>query len=193
MIDEHRITFMSSVPAIWKLALKLAKAPKGRSLQRVHCGSAPLSAAMWEEIRKWTGTRDVSNTYGITETGSWVAGLEDASVAAEDGLIGEGWGAVIQILHTDDPTQSPGPEQRCATGESGYVWINTPALMKGYFRRDVCQSRRGRLVHDRRYRLPRRPPPAAAPRPGARRNQQGRDEDLPFGHRCSGRAIRPGQ
>ena len=136
MIDEHRITFMSSVPAIWKLALKLAKPPKGGSLQRVHCGSAPLSAAMWEEIRNWTGTRNVSNTYGITETGSWVAGLEDASVTAEDGLIGEGWGAVIQVLRTDDPTQSPGPEQRCAAGESGYVWLNTPALMKGYFRRD---------------------------------------------------------
>jgi long-subunit acyl-CoA synthetase (AMP-forming) len=24
----------------------------------------------------------------------------------------------------------------CQTGESGYVWLNTPALMKGYFRRD---------------------------------------------------------
>ena len=24
---------------------------------RVHCGSAPLSAAAWEDIRKWTGTR----------------------------------------------------------------------------------------------------------------------------------------
>jgi acyl-CoA synthetase (AMP-forming)/AMP-acid ligase II len=127
---------MSSVPAIWKLALKLAKPPQGGSLQRVHCGSAPLSAAVWEDIRTWTGTRNVSNTYGITETGSWVAGLEDASAAAEDGLIGEGWGSVIQILSTDDPGQSPGAEQRCATGESGYVWLNTPALMKGYFRRD---------------------------------------------------------
>jgi acyl-CoA synthetase (AMP-forming)/AMP-acid ligase II len=136
MIDEHRITFMSSVPAIWKLALKLAKPPQAGSLKRVHCGSAPLSAAVWEDIRKWTGTRNVCNTYGITETGSWVAGLQDATVPAEDGLIGEGWGAVIQILQTDDPTQSPSAEQRCPTGESGYVWLNTPALMKGYFRRD---------------------------------------------------------
>lgn len=136
MIDEHRITFMSSVPAIWKLALKLAKRPQGGTLQRVHCGSAPLSASVWEDIRKWTGTRNVCNTYGITETGSWVAGLEDASVPSEDGLIGEGWGSVIQILSTDDPTQSPSFERRCAVGESGYVWLNTPALMKGYFRRD---------------------------------------------------------
>jgi acyl-CoA synthetase (AMP-forming)/AMP-acid ligase II len=136
MIDEHGITFMSSVPPIWKLALKLAKPPQRGSLQRVHCGSAPLSAIAWDDIRKWTGTRQVCNAYGITETGSWVAGLDDADVAAEDGLIGTGWGAVIQILKTSDTTQPIGEEDRCATGDSGYVWLNTPALMKGYFGRD---------------------------------------------------------
>ena len=31
--------------------------------------AAPLSAAAWEDIRKWTGTRNVCNAYGITETG----------------------------------------------------------------------------------------------------------------------------
>lgn len=136
VIDEHAITFMSSVPAIWKLALKLARPPQGGTLQRVHCGSAPLSAAAWEDIRHWSGTRQVCNAYGITETGSWVAGLDDADAPAEDGLIGTGWGAVIQVLRTDDTTQPLNPGHRCAPGESGYVWLNTPALMKGYFGRD---------------------------------------------------------
>lgn len=136
LIDEHAITFMSSVPPIWKLALKLAKPPQRGTLQRVHCGSAPLSAAAWEDIRKWTGTRQVCNAYGITETGSWVAGFDDADVAAEDGLIGTGWGAVIQILRSDDTTEPLRDEDRCTAGESGFVWLNTPALMKGYFGRD---------------------------------------------------------
>lgn len=136
MLDEHEITFMSSVPPIWKLALKLAKPPQRGTLLRVHCGSAPLSAAAWDDIRKWTGTRQVCNAYGITETGSWVAGLDDADVPAEDGLIGTGWGAVIQILRSDDTTQPLLDEDRCAVGESGYVWLNTSALMKGYFGRD---------------------------------------------------------
>jgi acyl-CoA synthetase (AMP-forming)/AMP-acid ligase II len=136
IIDEHAITFMSSVPPIWKLALKLAKPPQKGTLQRVHVGSAPLSAAAWSDIRKWTGTQHVCNAYGITETGSWVAGLEQADVPAEDGLIGVGWGAVIKILKTDETAQPPSPELECKTGESGYVWLNTPALMKGYFRRD---------------------------------------------------------
>jgi acyl-CoA synthetase (AMP-forming)/AMP-acid ligase II len=127
---------MSSVPPIWKLALKLAKPPQRGSLRRVHCGSAPLSAVAWDEIRKWTGTRQVCNAYGITETGSWVAGLDNAEVPAEDGLIGTGWGAVIQILRTNDSTQPLRGEDRCAIGDSGYVWLNTPALMKGYLGRD---------------------------------------------------------
>ncbi len=136
VIDEHAITFMSSVPPIWKLALKLAKPPQKGTLQRVHVGSAPLSAAAWTDIRKWTGTQHVCNAYGITETGSWVAGLEKADVPAEDGLIGVGWGSVIKVLKTDETTQPLSQEMECKTGESGYVWLNTPALMKGYFRRD---------------------------------------------------------
>ncbi len=136
VIDEHSITFMSSVPPIWKLALKLAKPPQKGTLQRVHVGSAPLSAAAWTDIRKWTGTQHVCNAYGITETGSWVAGLEKADVPAEDGLIGVGWGSVIKVLKTDETNQPLSQEMECKTGESGYVWLNTPALMKGYFRRD---------------------------------------------------------
>jgi acyl-CoA synthetase (AMP-forming)/AMP-acid ligase II len=141
MIDEHQITFMSSVPSIWRLALKLSRPPQGGSMRRVHCGSAPLSAHVWESIRKWTGTRQVCNSYGITETGSWVAGLNDASVTAEDGLIGQGWGAVIKVLNTDDTSRPLDSSMECPVGESGYVWLNTPALMKGYFQRDDLTSK----------------------------------------------------
>ena len=136
LLDEHRITFMSSVPPVWKLALKVARPPQAGTLQRVHCGSAPLSADAWEDIRKWTGVRQVCNAYGITETGSWVAGLGDADGPAEDGLIGEGWGAVIKVLRTADTSRPLGADDECAPGESGFVWLNTPALMKGYFQRD---------------------------------------------------------
>lgn len=136
LLDEHRITFMSSVPAVWKLALKVARPPQAATLERVHCGSAPLSAATWDDIRRWTGARQVCNSYGITETGSWVAGLADADCPSEDGLIGEGWGARIKVLRTSDTARPLAAEDECAVGESGFVWLNTPALMKGYFQRD---------------------------------------------------------
>jgi oxalate---CoA ligase len=136
-IDEHRISFLSSVPAMWKMALKLARSPQGGTLRRVHVGSAPLSAVMWEEVRRWAGTRAVCNAYGITETGSWLAGLSHAeAVAAEDGLIGTAWGGEIKILPQGD-TQTPLDFSRsCAPGETGFVWIKTDAVMKGYFQRD---------------------------------------------------------
>jgi acyl-CoA synthetase (AMP-forming)/AMP-acid ligase II len=126
LIDEHRISFMSSVPSVWNLALKAASPPEMGSLQRVHVGSAPLSENTWSQIQDWTGVREVFNAYGITETGSWVAGTSGAPVVPESGLIGEPWGAKIRVMDEN---------RVCGTGETGMVWLHTPALMKGYFQR----------------------------------------------------------
>lgn len=141
LIDDHDITFMSSVPSVWRLALKTARAPEKGTLERIACGSAPLSAHLWRQIREWGGTDEVFNTYGITETGSWVAGTTGGPFEPEDGLIGEPWGAVIAIMKGDDTTIPPGYGERCATGETGFVWINTPALMRGYLGRDDLTNR----------------------------------------------------
>lgn len=140
IIDEHRITFLSSVPAVWRLALKLAAQPRGGTLERVHCGSAPLSGNLWGQIRAWAGTPEVFNAYGITETGSWVAGTNLERFTPEDGLIGRPWGATVRIL-ADSSTRRPPPlaEER-APGEEGYVWLNTPALMQGYLDREDLTS-----------------------------------------------------
>jgi long-subunit acyl-CoA synthetase (AMP-forming) len=62
-------------------------------------------------------------------------------VPAEDGLIGYGWGSLVKVLKTDETTLPLTPEMECKPGESGYVWLNTPALMKGYFRRDDLTAR----------------------------------------------------
>ncbi|HLD13506.1 MAG TPA: class I adenylate-forming enzyme family protein [Burkholderiales bacterium] len=146
LIDEHKITFLSSVPSIWRLALKLARPPSQNTLERVHCGSAPLSAYLWRDVQAWASVRDVYNAYGITETGSWVAGTTGADFVPEDGLIGRGWGAVIKILHTPSPHAPFARDMECKPNESGYVWINTPALMKEYLHREdltnqvVCQG-----------------------------------------------------
>ena len=40
------------------------------------------------------------------------------------------------MLRTAQTTAPLSPADECAVGESGYVWLNTPALMKGYFQRD---------------------------------------------------------
>jgi oxalate---CoA ligase len=128
MIDEHRITFLSSVPAMWRLALRVARPPRGGTLRRVHCGSAPLPAVLWERVRGWAGTPEVFNTYGLTETGSWVAGTSAGEFTPADGLIGPPWGAILHVQGAD--------ATRCAPGEIGQVWIESPALMRGYLGQD---------------------------------------------------------
>ncbi|HUR71754.1 MAG TPA: class I adenylate-forming enzyme family protein [Candidatus Limnocylindrales bacterium] len=133
IIDEHNITFMSSVPSMWGLSLKGSKPPLGKSLRRIHCGSAPLSAHQWRQIREWSGIRAVYNAYGITETASWVAGTSIENFEPEDGLVGEPWGAAIKILKSPERQAPFADANECKVSETGYVWINTPALMQGYF------------------------------------------------------------
>jgi acyl-CoA synthetase (AMP-forming)/AMP-acid ligase II len=132
VIDEHKITFLSSVPSMWGLALKASKPPLGKTLRRVHCGSAPLSAHLWRQIQQWSGTNEVFNAYGITETGSWVAGTSVAGFVPEDGLVGVPWGAVIKILKSADAGAPFDVDLQCRAEEPGYIWLNTPALMRGY-------------------------------------------------------------
>jgi acyl-CoA synthetase (AMP-forming)/AMP-acid ligase II len=131
---------MSSVPSVWRLALKVAKPPKSRKLERVFCGSAPLSAFLWKAIQEWTGAKEVLNAYGITETGSWVAGTTVPGFVPEDGLIGEPWGAIVRVLRSGTTKEPLAFMEVCEPGEAGVVWLNTPALMKGYFGRDDLTS-----------------------------------------------------
>jgi acyl-CoA synthetase (AMP-forming)/AMP-acid ligase II len=136
VVDEHQITFMSSVPTVWRLAQRISRPPQTRSLQRVFVGSAPLSASLWETVREWSGTRQVFNSYGITETGSWLAGTTVGDFQPEDGLVGVAWGGVLRILNSSEPDAVSSSDSTRKAGESGHVWVKTPALMRGYLDRD---------------------------------------------------------
>jgi acyl-coenzyme A synthetase/AMP-(fatty) acid ligase len=123
IIDAYGITFMSSVPAMWRIVLRASPAPQTKSLRRIHVGSAPLSIELWESIARWCGTRRVVNTYGTTETANWIGGhsLEDGDLA--DGLVGRPWGGTICVARSD--------RRLAATGE-GEVAVASPSLMMGY-------------------------------------------------------------
>jgi oxalate---CoA ligase len=127
-IDERRVSFMSSVPALWQAALRLSEPPKGGSLRRIHVGSAPLSADLWKRIIAWCGVRRVVNMYGITECANWISG-ESAENATDselvDGLVGRPWGGAIRVIGADGETASAG---------RGEIAVSSPSLMSGYFR-----------------------------------------------------------
>ncbi len=146
IIDDNNITYMSSVPSVWRAIFELnRKKPKKKSLRLITCGSAPLSGYIWSKIQKWASTKRVWNTYGITETGSWIAGTQGKNIIPRDGLIGKSWGA--NILISDQMPQhkkcifSLDADLKKKDGQKGYLWIQTSSLMREYLgRKKLTQS-----------------------------------------------------
>ncbi|MDF2995765.1 MAG: AMP-dependent synthetase [Xanthobacteraceae bacterium] len=122
LIDSAELSFMSSVPAFWRIALRVAQRPT-RSFARVHVGSAPLSAMLWGQIAEWCGTRRVFNMYGMSEAANWIAGasLDDNG---GDGFVGRPWGGAFAVLDGSGAIKSAG---------SGEVLVRSPSMMSRYF------------------------------------------------------------
>ena len=138
IIDSYNVTFMSSVPAVWKIATFHAKGPSKKTLKRINCGSAPLGLDLIKKIIDWSGIDNIYNTYGITETGSWIAGSKSDPTNTKDGYIGKPWGSEFLITFEDnDEIINKGKSfSECKENELGYVWVKTASLMKEYYKRE---------------------------------------------------------
>jgi len=119
-LTSNRISFMSSVPSFWKLALRLSARPEP-VLERVHVGSAPLSIEHWRAIAEWCGTRRVFNMFGMTETANWIGGGSLDEAEARDGYVGRLWGGSVAIASDDSGR--------------GEVLVQSPSMMLGYWQR----------------------------------------------------------
>jgi acyl-coenzyme A synthetase/AMP-(fatty) acid ligase len=122
ILDEHQITFLSSVPTFWKLVLRLER-PEHLSLKRVHIGSAPLSVANWAAVKDWTGCDAIFNMYGMTETANWIGGGDLQDAHGRDGFVGKIWGGRYAIKLENGEIKAQG---------RGEVVVNSPSTMLGY-------------------------------------------------------------
>jgi len=125
IIDHYDITFLSSVPAFWRVALTRSSRPVGDSLIRVHVGSAPFSATLWSEVAAWSGA-EVVNCYGATETANWIAGASSRADGIADGLVGKMWGGRAAVLDESGSIHREG---------AGEIIILSPSMMSGYLDR----------------------------------------------------------
>ncbi|MGA2998717.1 AMP-binding protein [Bradyrhizobium sp.] len=125
IIDQHDITFMSSVPALWRMTLSRSSQPKRASLARVHVGSAPFPATLWSEVAAWTDA-EVVNCYGTTETANWLAGASSRVDGIANGLVGSMWGGTAAVIDSNGAIQPVG---------SGEIIVRSPSQMSGYLHR----------------------------------------------------------
>jgi len=137
IIDTHEISFLSSVPSLWKLIFKLSKKPIKKTLKRIHVGSAPLSKQVWNNIATWSSMNNVVNMYGITETANWISGASSDEYEPQDGLIGKMWGGAAYVLGDDGKINKSG---------KGVILLDTPSQMKGYFKLDNITDE---FMHDK--------------------------------------------
>lgn len=126
IIDRQGVTFMSSVPAFWRMALtRSPRRPTGGTLVRVHVGSAPFSAELWSEVAAWSGA-EVVNCYGCTETANWIAGASSRDDGIADGLLGKMWGGAAAVMDESGTIHDRG---------AGEIIIRSPSMMSGYLDR----------------------------------------------------------
>ncbi len=125
LIDDHRITFVTGVPSLWRMTVKMSKPPNNGSLRRAHVGSAPLSEQLWRDIIGWTGA-EVVNCYGLTEVANWFSGASSRDSEPRSGLVGRPWGGRAAVLDQAGAI--------IAQGE-GELLIESPSRMQGYLHR----------------------------------------------------------
>ena len=134
-IKNKNITFMSSVPSLWNILLNTSKTINANAFQRVHIGSSPLSVRLAKNINNWFGNNPkIFNTYGITETGSWISGGEilKENSEARDGFIGKGWDGDILIVKNYNEKINFNNIIEAKDREIGEIWIRTNSIMDCY-------------------------------------------------------------
>jgi acyl-CoA synthetase (AMP-forming)/AMP-acid ligase II len=119
LIDSLNISFLSSVPSMWRMVLRMSAPPTSPPF-RVHVGSAPLPDELWLEIEDWCGTRNVFNTYGMTETANWISGGTRPPKNAE-GFVGRPWGGTVRVFRNGEMHDQG----------RGEVALTSPSMMLG--------------------------------------------------------------
>ncbi len=127
-IDTHRVTWITGVPPMIAMLLQEREtlaATDLSSVRHVRCGSAPVSPALLEAIRRnFPGARFI-NGYGTTEAGPVVFGPHPQGIPTPPLSVGYPHPAVELRLRAADGS----------IGAEGVLEQKCPGLMNGYWNR----------------------------------------------------------
>jgi long-chain acyl-CoA synthetase len=126
-IDQYRITYLSGVPAMYRMLLNETEELSRRDVTSVRfatAGSAPVTVDLLEDFQRVFGA-PIAEGYGLTEGGP------DVLLAPRWGINKLGSlglpipGCEVQLREPDGVT----PVQ---TGEVGELWVRNPGVTPGY-------------------------------------------------------------
>ncbi|HTX62350.1 MAG TPA: AMP-binding protein [Acidimicrobiales bacterium] len=127
-IDRHRVTYLSGVPAMYRMLLheteELARCDVS-SIRFASAGSAPVTVDLLEQFQEVFGA-PITEGYGLTEGGP-------------DVLITPRWGinklgsVGIPIPGCEVQLRGLDGETEVSVGEVGELWVKNPGVTPGYY------------------------------------------------------------
>ncbi|WP_245409996.1 class I adenylate-forming enzyme family protein [Pararhizobium haloflavum] len=124
LIDRYRPTIMTGVPTTYSRILEHCGGQiRAGALRLLRCGSAPISAALHEEIEAAFGV-PLAVSYGLSEA-TCTSTINPPS-ARRIGSVG------TVLTHQTVALLEPGGTQPVGGGREGEVCIGGPSLMSGY-------------------------------------------------------------
>lgn len=136
-IHEHRCTYISGVPAMYKLLLARSAERSDldlSSITLVLCGSAPMPEAVLDDVLTMFPNATFCEGYGLTEVGPVLTLVPRVGVR-KLGSIGMPLRGVEVAVIGFDGTEVP-------TGETGELWVRTEIMTLGYHRRPEENERK---------------------------------------------------
>jgi len=127
-IGRHRCTWLTAVPPMIAMMLrekKLIEHTDLSSVEFIRMGSAPVSQALMEAIRRALPHVSVTNAYGTTEAGPVVFGAHPAGLPQPDMSVGYPH-PKVQLRLVDGADRN---------ANQGMLEMKCPALMNGYHNR----------------------------------------------------------
>jgi long-chain acyl-CoA synthetase len=132
-IGRYRCTWLTAVPPMIAMMLRetslLARTDLS-SVEFVRMGSAPVSAALLQDLRRALPQARVTNAYGTTEAGPVVFGPHPLGLSQPEMSVGYPH-PLVQVRLVDGGHRD---------ADSGVLQIQSPALMLGYHNRPDVPS-----------------------------------------------------